>query len=529
MEADDSKRIFHGIPWALGDDLEALKKSASKESGIPLEDIEEVRPLKISLDARRREIPRRIVQAEVFLKGEDIQPKVLPSARRGTMKKLVNGEAPIVVGTGPAGLWAALRFVEAGQPCIILDRGQSLNKRHRDVAGLRRRGKLDPESNLCYGEGGAGTYSDGKLYTRKRHGLVRRIYEDMVAFGAQERILVDAHPHVGTNRLIGVMDNLRNFLIDSGCELRFGTRVDGLCVQGGEVRGVRLQDGEELLGSSVILATGHSARDTYQWLHALGVSMVPKGFAGGARVEQPKALVNQIQYGAWGDKPQLEAATYAVKAQVGERGIYSFCMCPGGFVIPTPTELGHLNVNGMSASNRGSDFANSALVVTVTPEDYYLDKPGDLDGYGPLKGLHFQRTLEQRAFEAGGRNYSAPAQRLTDFLEGKSGTLPQRTSYRPGLEATNLKDLLPRRLHDPLGRAIGRFEQKMRGFLTEESILIGFETTTSSPVRLVRDEQLMAPGFDNLYPCGEGAGYAGGIVSSAIDGIRCAEAALARG
>ena len=348
----------------------------------------------------------------------------------------------------------------------------------------------------------------------------------MVAFGAQDRILLDAHPHVGTNRLIRVMDNLRDFLLESGCELRFRSRVDGLCIQDGRVRGVRLQGGEEVIGSSVIFATGHSARDTYDWLHELGVAMVPKGFAVGARVEHPQALVNQIQYGAWCDNPHLEAATYAVKAQVGSRGIYSFCMCPGGFVIPTPTEIGHLNVNGMSASNRGSDFANSALVVTVTPEDYFLEKPGDLDHHGPLKGLFFQRELEKRAFEAGGGNYSAPAQRLTDFLNGKTGSLPDRTSYRPSLQATNLKDLLPRRLHDPLGRALGRFEQKMKGFLTEESILIGFETTTSSPVRLVRDERLMAPGFENLYPCGEGAGYAGGIVSSAIDGIRCAEAAL---
>ena len=526
MTDDDSNRIVRGIPWALGADHDALRKAAAEESGIPLENIDEVRPIKISLDARRKAAPRRIVQAEIYLKGEDIPPEAVPAPKRGAMRPLVEGDAPIVVGTGPAGLWAALRFVEAGQPCIILDRGEGLTKRHRDVAGLRRRGRLDPESNLCFGEGGAGTYSDGKLYTRKRHGLVRRIYEDMVTFGAQERILLDAHPHVGTNRLIRVMDNLREFLLDSGCEIRFRARVDDLCVQGSKVRGVRLQDGEEILGPSVILATGHSARDTYQWLHEMGVQMVPKGFAVGARVEHPQELVNQIQYGAWCDNPHLEAATYALKAQVGSRGIYSFCMCPGGFVIPTPTELGHLNVNGMSASNRGSDFANSALVVTVTPEDYFLEEPGDLDSYGPLKGLEFQRTLERRAFEAGGSNYHAPAQRLTDFLNGHSGSLPARTSYRPGLAAVNLKELLPRRLHDPLGRALGRFEQKMRGFLTEESILIGFETTTSSPVRLVRDDQLMSPGFENLYPCGEGAGYAGGIVSSAIDGFRCAEAAL---
>lgn len=526
MGEEEGPRVVKGVVWVLGEGEAELRQSAANAAGVALSDVVEVRPLKISLDARNKRAPKRIVNCEVYLKGDSAPSKPAFFPRQGAMKKLIVGEAPVVVGTGPAGLWAALRFIEAGQPCLLLDRGEGLKKRHRDVVGLRRHGQLNAESNLCYGEGGAGTYSDGKLYTRKRHALVRRIYEDMVAFGAQESILVDAHPHVGTNRLIRVLDKLRTFVLDSGCQIRFGARVDGLIQRGGRIRGVTLADGEEIPAASVILATGHSARDTYLWLAKLGIPMTPKGLAVGARVEHPQPLIDQIQLGDFAGHPDLEPATYALKAQVGPRGVYSFCMCPGGFVIPTPTELGHLNVNGMSSDNRGSPFANSALVVTVQPQDFFLEKPGDLDHHGPLKGLHFQRALEARAFKLGGANYHAPSQRLTDFLRQKGGTLPARTSYRPGIEPTDFRDLLPQRLLDPLAQAMGRFEQKMRGFITQEAILIGVETTTSSPVKLERGPDLASPGFPGLYPCGEGAGAAGGIVSSAIDGLRCAESAL---
>jgi len=503
---------------------------AAEALGVSPDRIAEVRPQKISLDARGKR-PRRVYTVAVWLVGEEVPPDTPPTPRLAArVHPLVPGRAPVIVGTGPAGLWAALRLLEAGEPSILLERGARMDRRHRAVVGLRRRGRLDPETNLCFGEGGAGTYSDGKLYTRKRDPLVRRVYEDLVAFGAPPEVLTDAHPHVGTNRIIRVVEEIRRFLLEHGCQIRFDARVDGLLRDArGRVAGVRLADGADVAGSSVILATGHSARDTYAWLHAAGVPLVPKPFAVGARVEHPQGLIDRIQYGRHAGHPALGAASYALKGQVGGRGVYSFCMCPGGFVIPTPTEPGHLNVNGMSSSTRGSRWANSALVVTVEPADFWLERPGDLAHRGPLAGLDFQRALERAAFRGGGGDYHAPAQRLTDFLEGRVGDLPARTSFRPGVRPADLKAILPARVAGPLGRAVLRFERKMAGFLTREAVLLGVETTTSSPVRVVRDGARLSPeGFDGLFPAGEGGGYAGGIVSSAIDGLRVAEAALAR-
>jgi uncharacterized FAD-dependent dehydrogenase len=519
-----------GLALPLGAPPQGLHELAAQALGVPLAEVAEVRPVKVSLDARGAS-PRRIYTAQVWLAGEAVPSEELPlvSLPAG-LKPLEPGRAPIVVGTGPAGLWATLRLVAAGQPVVLLDRGGQLQPRHRAVVGLRRRGQLNPESNLCFGEGGAGTYSDGKLYTRKRDPLVQQVYRDLVAFGADPDILVDAHPHVGTNRLVRLLDALRAHLLAAGCLLRFDARVDGLLrTAGGRVAGVRLADGTEIAGSAVVLATGHSARDTYRWLADLGVRFEPKALAIGARVEHPQCLIDRIQYGRHAQDPRLDAAAYALTAQVGARGVYSFCMCPGGFVIPTPTAPEHLNVNGMSNAKRGSPYANSALVVTVEPADFWIDRPGDLAHHDALAGVALQGHLEAAAYAAGGGGYRAPAQRLTDFLAKRVGSLPPKSSYRPGLTAADLHALLPERLAGPLARAVLRFEHKMPGFLTAEAVLIGLETTTSSPVRMVRDEgTLAAPGFDGLYPCGEGAGYAGGIVSSAIEGIRVAEAILAR-
>ena len=509
----------------VGSPTGALRRAAADALGVPVESIDTVRPVKVSLDARGK-APKHIYTADVWRRGEAVPEATSPEPRRpATMRPLIKGQAPIIVGTGPAGLWAALGCVEAGQPVVMLDRGPAVDDRNRAVVGLRRRGVLDPESNLCFGEGGAGTYSDGKLYTRVRDPRVRRVYEDLVAFGAPDSLLIDAHPHVGTNLLIRLLRRLRAFLIEAGCEIRFHSKVTDLLTNGsGRVCGVRLDDGEELEGSSVILATGHSARGVYEMLHRHGAEMARKPLAIGARVEHPQALINDIQLGAFSAHPELDAAAYAVTAKISGRGIYSFCMCPGGYVIPTPTEPLHLNVNGMSNSNRGSRWANSALVVTVEPDDFWLKAPGDLDAHGPLAGLALQRHLEQRAYQAGGGGYVAPAQRLTDFLSNRVGDLPERSSYKPGLIAADLREVLPRRLSDPLARAVHRFDERMRGFLSEEATLIGVETTTSSPVRILRDASLMSPSLPGLYPCGEGAGFAGGIVSSAIDGLKVAEA-----
>lgn len=505
---------------------QALREAAARALGVSVDALGVVRPVKISLDARGKS-PRHVYTVDVWRAGDDVPDLPTPKPRRGpTMRPLVRGEAPIIVGTGPAGLWAALGCVEAGQPVILLDRGPPVDERNHAVVGLRRRGVLDPEANLCFGEGGAGTYSDGKLYTRVKDPRVRRVYEDLVAFGAPASLLVDAHPHVGTNLLIRLLRHLRAFLLDAGCEFRFHTRVTDLLVgDSGQVGGVRLADGEEITGGAVILATGHSARGVYEMLDRHGVHMARKALAIGARVEHPQSLVDSIQLGRFADHPALDPAAYAVTARISGRGVYSFCMCPGGYVIPTPTEPEHLNVNGMSNSNRGSRWANSALVVTVEPEDFYLERPGDLDHHGALAGLALQRHLERAAYEAGGGGYVAPAQRLTDFVEGGQGDVPERSSYRPGIVAADLHQVLPRRLTDPLSRAVHRFDERMRGFLTREAVLIGVETTTSSPVRVLRDPAtLEATGLPGLYPCGEGAGYAGGIVSSAIDGLKVAEA-----
>jgi uncharacterized FAD-dependent dehydrogenase len=521
--------VVRDLYLPLGTPPQALRELAAQSLGVSPDAIAELRPERISLDARQG-TPRRIYTVRVWLFGEEVPPEALPVLDPPpTMRPLVRGSAPIIVGTGPAGLWAAIHLVRAGEPVILLERGGQVEARNRSTHGLRTRGELDPESNLCFGEGGAGTYSDGKLYTRVKDPRVRDVYRDLVAFGADPQLLVDAHPHVGTNRLIKLLARVRAWLLEAGCELRFDARVDGfLRGADGRIGGVRLADGEEIAAPAVVLATGHSARDVYSTLAGLGVPMARKPFAIGARVEHPQALIDAIQYGRHCGHPELEAAAYALTAQVAGRGVYSFCMCPGGFVIPTTTELGHLNVNGMSNSNRGSRWANSALVVTLEPADFYLDKPGDLDRFGALAGVELQRHIERAAFVAGGSDYKAPAQRLTDFLERRSGDLPGRGSYRPGTRPADLHAVLGNRLADPLGRAIFRFEQKMRGFLTEEAVLIGVETTTSSPVRLVRDDATLAsPGFDGLYPTGEGAGEAGGIVSSAIDGLKVADAVLA--
>ena len=521
-------RELKNLSVPLGASMSTIRRLAAEAIGLRTEAIAEVRVVKRSLDARRRRKPHEVLTVKIWETGETVPADRAPQARVGKMKPLRAGQAPIVVGMGPAGLWAALRFIEAGEPCILIDRGGRLEERHAAVRGLRRNGQLDAENNLCFGEGGAGTYTDGKLYTRKRDPGIRRVYEDFVAFGAQPEILTDAHPHIGTNRLIQVVGVMRKFLEEKGCLLRFDSRVDGLVRnQKGTICGVRLSDGEEITGPAVLLATGHSARDTYEWLHAMGVPMEPKPFAIGVRAEHPQELINSIQYGDYADDPALEAAAYALTGKMGNRGIYSFCMCPGGFIVPTPTETKHLNVNGMSNSGRGSKYANAALVVTVTPDDYWIESPGDLDHLGPMKGVGLQRHFEQAAFVAGGENYHAPAQRLTDFLEGKVGDVPDKFSYRPGIKAVDLGSLMPQRIGDPLARSILHFEKKMPGYLTREAILLGFETTTSSPVRMLRDnETLMSPGFPGLYPCGEGAGWAGGIVSSALEGIRCAESAL---
>jgi hypothetical protein len=431
----------------------------------------------------------------------------------------------VIVGDGPAGLFCAYELARHGIGCTLVDRGKPVQPRRHDLKGLHKGEPVDADSNYCYGEGGAGTYSDGKLYTRAhKRGNVRDVIEILARHGAPESILTDARPHIGSNRLPQVVTSLREELERNGVTFRFGARVVGLLIKDDarrRVTGVRLADGSEIEGDHVVLATGHSASDVYVMLAELGVHLEPKSFALGVRIEHPQPLINRIQYGALASHPTLPAAPYRLAETVDERGVFSFCMCPGGFIVPASTQPGGLVVNGMSLSKRSSHYANSGLVVGIEPAD--VERAGFP---GILGGIDLQRRLESVAFQAGGGRSRAPATRVTDFVAKRSSSTLPASSYVPGLAAVNLADVL-----DSLGLPIANrlraalrvFDRKMRGYVTEEAILVGVESRTSSPVRVPRDpETLESPDLQGLFPAGEGAGYAGGIMSAAMDGMRIA-------
>ncbi len=534
-----------------GEDDSQLVAAAAFACGVAVTAVAGVRVRRRSLDARRRNHRPAswVVRCDVYLDDEFPPGVDLPTLLRPRRLARPAGDLrPIIVGMGPAGLFAALAFADVGVACTLLERGPEVERRNLDVRDLRVHGALQPESNLCYGEGGAGTYSDGKLYTRSKDPLVREVYERLVALGIDRSVLVEAHPHVGTNRLIPMMPRLRLALREAGHDLCFDARVDDLVVDdasgGPRVVGVRLADGRELIGGPVLLATGHSARDTYAVLARHGVAMAAKDFAVGTRVEHPQALIDRAQLGDLAGHPHVGAAEYFVAQQVasadGVRGVYSFCMCPGGFVLPSPTRLDHLNVNGMSNAGRGGRFGNAALVTQVPCDEMYLHEPGDLDddpefgvhvAGGALLGLALQGQLERAAFAAGGGGYRAPAQPLVAFVEGLGAApLATRTSYRPGVEAFDISALLPARVVAALRQGARQIDRRqLRGYLSGEAVVIGVETTTSSPVRILRGADRQSVSHAGLFPCAEGAGYAGGIVSSAVDGLRTARTLLAAG
>ncbi|MFT5432625.1 MAG: putative FAD-dependent dehydrogenase [Myxococcota bacterium] len=513
------------VPLAKTSELGAL---AAQQLRINPADITGVELLRRSIDARGMQ-PRWVVNLRVWV--DEVPPASASGRRIFDAPEVGNPGKVVIVGAGPAGLFAALRFADAGVPCTLLDRGAALEGRHKRSRRLRAEGVLDPESNLCFGEGGAGTYSDGKLYTRKKSKRVREVYERLVGFGGDPAVLVDAHPHLGTNRLIPLLKELREHLIEHGVEMRFNTRLDSFDIRDGRIRAVNVTAGlddpetatqDQIQADSVIMATGHSARDTYAMLESIGAPMEAKPFAIGARVEHPQGLIDHIQFGPAAGHPALGSAEYFLRCQIGDRGVYSFCMCPGGFIIPTPTEIGHLNVNGMSNHSRKNHFANAALVVTVNPSD-------TAPGGNALEAVAFQRAIERKAFVAGGESYAAPATRLTDYAAGRaSSTLPGRTSYRPSLTASDIGEVLPNPINRAIREALRVFDQRMHGYLSSEAVIVAAETTTSSPIRVLRDEHFECPTVAGLFPTGEGAGYAGGIVSSAIDGMRVAESILGR-
>ena len=432
----------------------------------------------------------------------------------------------LIVGAGPAGLFAALRCIELGLKPIVLERGRDVRARRRDLAAINKEQLVNPDSNYCFGEGGAGTYSDGKLYTRAtKRGDVGRVLRRLVQHGATPDILVDAHPHIGTNKLPAVVQALREAIMEAGGEVRFDTKVTDLLLENNHLRGVVTATGEAVEADATILATGHSARDIYELLHRRGVLIEAKPFALGVRVEHPQALIDQAQYRRV-DRGLLPAASYSLvhQTEVGgqQRGVFSFCMCPGGFIVPAATAPGEVVVNGMSPSRRDSRFANSGIVAAVELADM------DVARYGALAGLHFQQEIEQRACQAAGGTQRAPAQLLGDFLKRKTSTDLLETSYQPGLVSVAMDDVLGPALAERLRQGFQDFGRKIPGYATNAAQIVGVESRTSSPVRIPRDKDtLQHPVVLGLFPCGEGAGYAGGIVSAAMDGERCAEAAMA--
>ncbi len=522
---------INNIPQWLDEPETVLGQKAAAKLGVRPADLATVRVVRTVLDARKKNHPRYVHTLEVeVVPGRlpktlppdvsevDAPPAPLPQVKRPPEKK------PLIIGMGPAGLFAALALAERGVPSIILERGKEVVQRRKDVAKLSRDGTLFPESNMNFGEGGAGAYTDGKLSTRINHPHVRRVIETFAKFGAPDRILVQGKPHIGSDLLPFAVEKMRHELLALGVEVRFETRVEDVLVKDGQVTGVRLSDGGVLESDRVVLAPGNSARELYERFATDGhVFVEAKPFALGFRAEHPQLLINELQYGdKVADDARLPPADYKLAENLSVdgdvRGVYSFCMCPGGIVVPTPTEDGYQCTNGMSNSHRNSKYANAGIVVSVSVEDFARD------GFtGPLAGLEFQRKWEKAAYELGGGKFFAPAQSIPDYLAGRLSKAPGGTTYRPGLTHADLNRLFPRALTESLKQALRAFDRSMRGFITDDAFLIGVEARTSSPVRVTRNEQLQSVSVKGLYPAGEGCGYAGGIVSSGIDGLRVAE------
>ncbi len=524
---------------------QSLKQYISREKGLDVRTINAIRILKRSIDARQRTIYVNLT-IRVFVNETPSEEEF----ERTDYPNVEGHPAVIVVGAGPGGLFAALKLIELGLRPIVIERGKNVRERKEDLARISREHKVDAESNYSFGEGGAGAYSDGKLYTRsKKRGSVEKILNVFCQHGASPTILSDAHPHIGTDKLPRVIENMRNTILACGGEVHFQTRMESILIEGQKVKGIETNTGKTFLGP-VILATGHSARDVYRWLYAHGVQLETKGIAIGVRLEHPSMLIDQIQYhNKNGRGKYLPAAEYSFVQQVDGRGVYSFCMCPGGFVVPAASGPHQLVVNGMSPSNRGTKWSNSGMVVETRPEDLLLPEmqlqaepfpesnenlTEELilrDGKQPEGTIHtlammrFQEKLEQICWQQGNMRQTAPSQRMVDFTRKKLSYDLPATSYSPGLVSSPLHFWMPSFLSERLSKGFQLFGKSSRGFLTNEAVMIAVETRTSSPVRIVRDKDtLQHLTVEGLFPCGEGAGYAGGIVSAGIDGERCAEA-----
>lgn len=501
-------------------DGEKILQLAAKAAGVDASDVSEWRICHRSVDARQRKVKVNL-KVLVATGGDQLNPEISPFIPRNVAGR----PEVIIVGTGPAGLFAALRLVELGLRPVLLERGRDIAARKRDVAKINREHLVDPESNYCFGEGGAGTFSDGKLYTRShKRGSNLRVFELLCHHGADRRILYESHPHIGSDKLPGIIRNIRRSVTEAGGIILFETKVSDLVISGNRIKGVIVSDNRKFLSDNVILATGHSARDVYEMLHRNGIETCFKPFAAGVRVEHPQELIDTIQYHGKQAGRNLPAASYSLAKQVDYRGVYSFCMCPGGFIIPAATSHDEVVVNGMSPAGRNSPFANSGIVVEIREEDLALYK-----NYGEFAGIAMQSDMERNAWEQGGRSQCAPAQRLADFVSGKFSSSLPAVSYFPGVKSSALHLWLPEFISKKLREGFRIFGSTMKGFLTNEAVILGVESRTSSPVRILRNKDTLEHiRVSGLFPCGEGAGYAGGIVSSAIDGIRVAEAVASK-
>ncbi|MFI5237633.1 MAG: NAD(P)/FAD-dependent oxidoreductase [Ignavibacteriales bacterium] len=495
-----------------------LLEKSSQLLKIDKEKISAVIPIKRSIDARKNNVVFHYLVEAFIDETPSGQQRIINYTPVDSNKKV------IIVGFGSGGMFAALRLIELGIKPIVIERGKDVQSRRRDLKAIHQEHIVNPDSNYCFGEGGAGTYSDGKLYTRStKRGDVKKILDIFVQHGADADIRIDTHPHIGSNKLPKIVANIRKTIIDNGGEIHFNSRVTDFIINENNIIGIKVNDEIEVYSDAIILSTGHSARDIYRILHSNKIRIEPKPFAMGVRIEHPQELINEIQYHTKEKHQNLPPAAYNLACNIDERGVYSFCMCPGGIIVPSATSPGEIVVNGMSLSKRDSPFANSGFVVEVNQNDWK-----QFESHSPFSGQMSQESLEKKAFSianTGVNGQKAPAQRVTDFVAGKfSSSLPQ-SSYIPGLSSVPLHEELPKFITSRLKKALKIFDNKMKGFYSEDAVIVGVESRTSSPIRVPREkETLMHVEMAGLFPCGEGAGYAGGIVSSAIDGENCADA-----
>ncbi len=510
---------------AIANSPELLHEFLNAELGTKLLNSCQYRIEKKSIDARSRQIKANI-KIGFYPKDHDFHVDL--SERMRLNKLSTSAKHAIIIGSGPAGLFAAIKLIREGVKPIVFERGNNVRDRRRDLAAINRHNIVNSDSNYCFGEGGAGTYSDGKLYTRStKRGDIDSVLETFVAFGANSNILYEAHPHIGTNKLPGIIEGIRRAIIEAGGEIHFNARVTDFIIEKKQIHGIVLANGESHLASHILLATGHSARDIFELLHNNDILIEAKPFAIGVRIEHTQKMIDSCQYKLSERPDYLPPASFSLVTQTKykgvQRGVFSFCMCPGGFIVPSATEQNQVVVNGMSPSRRDSKYANSGIVVSILPEDLARYKE-----FGPLAGMHLQEQLEQKAHGLAGGTQQAISQLTGDFIKRKTSQTSHDTSYVPGLQAGEMRDFLPEFIAEPLAIGLQDFDRKIRNFSSNVGQLIGLESRTSSPVKIPRDRDTMEhPTLKGLYPCGEGAGYAGGIMSAALDGIRCAEAIVA--